>query len=139
MKNVLKRNKKNIFNGMFLIILFMITIYYVFHGSGDSLSEVWAKMQMADPVWVVLSVVFIVLFIYGESHIIHYLFGTFGIRTRRFTCFLYSCAGFFFSCITPSASGGQPMQVYYMKRNRIPIPFATVILMIITITYKLYL
>ena len=46
MKNVLKRNKKNIFNGMFLIILFMITIYYVFHGSGDSLSEVWAKMQM---------------------------------------------------------------------------------------------
>ena len=28
------------------------------------------------------------------------------------------------------------MQVYYMKRNRIPIPFATVILMIITITYK---
>ena len=109
MKNVLKRNKKNIFNGMFLIILFMITLYYVFHGSGDSLSEVWAKMQMADPVWVVLSVIFIVLFIYGESHIIHYLFGTFGIRTRRFTCFLYSCAGFFFSCITPSASGGQPM------------------------------
>ena len=128
MKNLLKRNKKNIFNGMFLIILFMITLYYVFHGSGDSLLEVWAKMQMADPVWVVLSVIFIVLFIYGESHIIHYLFGTFGIRTRRFTCFLYSCAGFFFSCITPSASGGQPMQVYYMKRNRIPIPFATVIL-----------
>ena len=82
MKNLLKRNKKNIFNGSFLIILFMITLYYVFHGSGDSLSEVWAKMQMADPVWVVLSVIFIVLFIYGESHIIHYLFGTFGIRTR---------------------------------------------------------
>ena len=72
MKNLLKRNKKNIFNGSFLIILFMITLYYVFHGSGDSLSEVWAKMQMADPVWVVLSVIFIVLFIYGESHIIHY-------------------------------------------------------------------
>ena len=58
MKNVLKRNKKNIFNGMFLIILFMITLYYVFHGSGDGLSEVWEKMQMADPVWVVLSVGF---------------------------------------------------------------------------------
>ena len=64
MKNVLKRNKKNIFNGMFLIILFMITIYYVFHGSGDSLSEVWAKMQMADPVWVVLSVVYCVIYIW---------------------------------------------------------------------------
>ena len=139
MKNLLKRNKKNIFNGSFLIILFMITLYYVFHGSGDSLSEVWAKMQMADPVWVVLSVIFIVLFIYGESHIIHYLFGTFGIRTRRFTCFLYSCAGFFFSCITPSATGGQPAQIYYMKKKKIPIPVSTQVLLIVTIMYKLVL
>lgn len=31
------------------------------------------------------------------------------------------------------------MQIYFMKKERIPIPFATVILMIITITYKLVL
>ena len=73
MKNVLKRNKKNIFNGMFLIILFMITIYYVFHGSGDSLSEVWAKMQMADPVWVVLSVV-LLCYLYMVNPILYIIF-----------------------------------------------------------------
>lgn len=136
MKQFLRKNKKSIFNALFLVLMFVLTLYYVFHGSDDSLSEVWDKMHMAKPGWLLLSAVFIVLFIYGESHIIHYLLRTFGIRARRFTCFLYSCAGFFFSCITPSASGGQPMQVYYMKRNKIPIPVATVILMIITITYK---
>lgn len=136
MNQFIKKNKKNIFNALFLIMMFGLTLYYVFHGSDDSLSEVWSKMQMAKPGWLIMSIIFIVLFIYGESHIIHYLLHTFGIKARRFTCFLYSCAGFFFSCITPSASGGQPMQVYYMKRNKIPIPVATVILMIITITYK---
>lgn len=136
MKQFLKKNKKNIFNAVFLVLMFGVTIYYVFRGSDDSLSEVLLKMQMAKPGWLLLAAVFIVLFIYGESYIIHYLLRTFGIRARRFTCFLYSCAGFFFSCITPSASGGQPMQVYYMKRNKIPVPVATVILMIITITYK---
>ena len=45
----------------------------------------------------------------------------------------------FFSCITPSASGGQPMQIYYMKKEKISIPVSTVILMIVTITYKLVL
>ena len=44
--------------------------------------------------------------------------------------------GFFFSCITPSASGGQPMQLYYMKKEKISLPVSTVILMIVTITYK---
>ena len=40
------------------------------------------------------------------------------------------------SCITPSAGGGQPAQVYYMRKNMIPVPVATVVLMVVTITYK---
>lgn len=46
---------------------------------------------------------------------------------------------FFFSGITPSATGGQPMQIYYMKKERVPIPVSTLVLMIVTITYKLVL
>ncbi len=91
---------------------------------------------MADIKWLILAIIFIVLFIYGESHIINYMLKTFGIRTKRFSCFLYSCVGFFFSCITPSATGGQPMQLYYMRKNKISVPVATVVLMIVTITYK---
>ena len=62
-----------------------------------------------------------------------------GIQLKKRTCFLFSSVGFFFSCITPSASGGQPMQIYYMKKEKISIPVSTVILMIVTITYKLVL
>ena len=139
MKSFWKKNKKNILNTLFLVLVFGLTLYYVFNGTDGDLSTLGEKMKMADIRWLLLAIVFIVLFIYGESHIIHYMLKKMGIVTRRFTCFLYSCVGFFFSCITPSATGGQPAQIYYMKRNNIPIPLATVILMIVTITYKMVL
>lgn len=44
-------------------------------------------------------------------------------RTRIRSCgqaFFYALTGFFFSGITPFASGGQPMQLYRMHRNGIP-------------------
>ena len=33
----------------------------------------------------------------------------------------YALIGFFFSAITPAASGGQPMQVYYMHKDKIAV------------------
>ena len=78
-------------------------------------------------------------FIWGESIIIYYMMRTLGIKRKKWTCFLFSSVGFFFSCITPSASGGQPAQIYYMKKEKIPIPVSTLVLMIVTITYKLVL
>ena len=47
--------------------------------------------------------------------------------------------GFFFSCITPSASGGQPAQIYFMRKDKIPMSISALILMIVTITYKMVL
>lgn len=123
----------------FLLLVFSLTIYYVFHGEEGDLSTLWDKMQLADLRWLALAILFIILFIYGESHVIHYMLKKMGIFTRRFTCFLYSGVGFFFSCITPSATGGQPAQLYYMRKNKVPTPVATVVLMIVTITYKMVL
>lgn len=139
MKSFLKRNKKNIFNIMFLLVVFGLTLYYVFGRTDGDLSTLMEKMKAADKRWLIVAVFAIIVFIYGESHIIHYLLYTLGMKTKRFTCFLYSCIGFFFSCITPSASGGQPAQILYMRKNNLPVPVTTVVLMIVTITYKMVL
>ena len=78
----------------------------------------------------------VVFFILGESVIIFYMMKTLGASVKMTHCALYSFVGFFFSCITPSASGGQPMQIFYMKKDKLPIPVTTLVLMIVTITYK---
>lgn len=129
--------KKNIFNVVFLLLVFALTLYGVF--KGENLEAVLHTLMRVSPWYLVVGVICVVLFIWGESIIIHYLLWTLKIKTKKWTCFLYSCAGFFFSGITPSASGGQPAQIYYMHKNKIPIPVSTMILMIVTITYKLVL
>lgn len=92
-----------------------------------------------NPLWLIPGVICVVVFIWGESIIIFYMMRTLGIKLKKWTCFLFSSVGFFFSCITPSATGGQPAQIYYMKKEKIPIPVSTLVLMIVTITYKLVL
>ena len=128
----MKKNKRVIFNGAFLIIVFVLTIYGVFHG--EDLGAMMDAIRSADKRWLVPGLALVAFFIWGESIIIWYMMWSYGIKLKKRTCFLFSSVGFFFSCITPSASGGQPMQAYYMKKKNISIPVSAVILMIITIT-----
>lgn len=129
--------KKIIGNAVFVAIVFALTLYGVFHG--EDLESMMDAIREADIRWLVPGAALVLFFIWGESIILWYMLKSFGIRLKRRICFLFSSAGFFFSCITPSASGGQPAQVYFMKKEKIPIPVATVILMVVTITYKLVL
>lgn len=129
--------KKNIVNLVFLLSVFSLTIWAVF--KGEDLGLIFSYVQTADPAFLLAGVVCVVTFIFGESVIICYLLRVLGYRVRVARCYLYSFIGFFFSCITPSATGGQPAQIYYMKKDRIPIPESTLVLMIVTITYKLVL
>lgn len=128
-------NKKKLFwEVVFLIVVFAGTVYGVFHG--EDLGKSIRIIRGVKKIYLLPAVACVVFFIWGESIIIHYLMRTLGTRLKKWTCFLFSSIGFFFSCITPSASGGQPAQIYYMRRKNIPIPVATLVLMIVTITYK---
>lgn len=48
----------------------------------------------------------------------------------------YAFVGFYFSSITPSASGGQPAQVYYMKKDDINISYSSLILLVIVVIHQ---
>lgn len=47
--------------------------------------------------------------------------------------------GLYYSALTPSSTGGQPMQVMYMKRNNVPVGTATCIVSIKFVVYELSL
>ena len=133
----MQSKKKMIVNTVFLVAIFALTIYGVFHG--EDLGAMMEAMRRADVRWLLPGLLCVVFFIWGESIIIWYMMHSFQIPVKRRTCFLFSSVGFFFSCITPSATGGQPAQIYYMKKEKIPIPVSTLVLMIVTITYKMVL
>lgn len=51
----------------------------------------------------------------------------------------YSLVEFFFSGITPSSTGGQPLQLYYMSKDKIPIRKSYITLLLNTVYFKLIL
>lgn len=67
MKNV----KKNIFNLVFLFLVFGLTIYGVF--KGEDITKVVRVIKEARLEFILFGVVCVVFFIWGESIIIYYL------------------------------------------------------------------
>ena len=128
----MNNKKKVVWNTVLFLTILGLTMYGVFHG--ENLDEMKQALIQAKVRWLLPAAGCVFVFIWGESLIIWYMLRTYGIHVKEALCFLISSVGFFFSCVTPSATGGQPMQIYFMKKEKIPIPVSTVILMIVTIT-----
>lgn len=129
-----KKYLKYLVNTGFLFAVFLTTFYLVF--KDKELNAVLDSIHRAKNGYVILGIIFSIMFICSESVIIQYLMHTVKQQMSFLQCIKYSFVGFFFSAITPSASGGQPMQVYSMSRDGVNVAVSTVVLMIVTAAYK---
>lgn len=136
-KRVKDLNKKTVtyILNIIFIAFAAIMVYRIFFGNSE-LSDIAEDVKQANTVWTVSGLVVLIAFVCCESWIIHYMLRIYKIKISFLRCVRYSFVGFFYSCITPSSSGGQPMQIVYMKRDGIKIGYSTLILWIITIAYK---
>lgn len=108
--------KKTIFNALFLTTVFAVTLYSVFYN--EDLSSIINYIRNADLRYWIIGVIFVLIFIECESAVIYYMLKGLGEHVLFSHCCLYSFIGFFFCLVTPSATGGQPAQLYFMKKRR---------------------
>ena len=59
------------------------------------------------------------------------------INKSLYHCYKYAVIGFFFSGITPSSTGGQPMQIYYMHSEDIPVAYSSFALFTMLFCYQI--
>ena len=134
----MKSRKSMIGNAVFFLALFGLTAYAVL--KGKEISQLIRVMHSVRPVYYAAGFIFINLFVWCESYIIYRMLRVLQYQqVPKRNCIKYSYVGFFFSCITPSASGGQPAQLYYMDRDKVDVSVGAVILLIVTILYKFVL
>ena len=74
----------------------------------------------ADGRILLLALPLMALYLCCEAGATHSILRALGCPQPFRRCAYYSCTGFFFSTITPSASGGQPAQVVAMGRDGVP-------------------
>ena len=118
----MKNKKKVIGNTVFFFALFGLTAYAVL--KGKELSELAEVLKSVKPAYYIAGLIMIVVFVCCESYIIYRMLRLLHYNdVPKRNCVKYSFVGFFFSCITPSATGGQPMQLYYMNRDKFVLVF----------------
>jgi len=80
---------------------------------------VLAILANADVRWLIPCVLAMLVFLFAESLNIRRGLCLLGYRPTLIESLRYGLAGFFFSSVTPSASGGQPAQLYFMSRDNV--------------------
>lgn len=120
-----------------LILAGLVALTVAMLVQANDIGAVFQAICSVSVPWLGLGVATALLFVALEGGMIWYLVRALRPGVCLCTCVGWSFAGFFFSAITPSSTGGQPMQVYYMKRAGIPVAESAPVLMMIAVLYKL--
>jgi len=130
-----KNTKKYLLSFLVLILLLSVTLYVIFEQF--DFYEIIRQIQESSHKGFLLlagASAFLYLFFYGRFAQIG--LKAFGYQNSLIKSFVYGCADYFYAVITPSAGGGQPAVIYYMKKDGIPYSTATAVVILQTITYK---
>lgn len=121
---------------VFLIIM-ILTLYAVTRG--QDLGQVMHALSQMSPLYLGIAVATALFFVSAEGCMIWYLMHSLDGRSSLLRCIAYSFIGFFYSGITPSATGGQPMQLYHMQKDGNKLSESSVVLMTVALVYKFVL
>ena len=134
---VLKISRKKLASVILLLALIILTLVALLNG--HDINDLIKAMENADASFLLLAVVCIVAFLFGQGFIFRYLFAVLGQNTDFMKCAGYSFKGYFFCSVTPFAIGGPPAQIVYMKKDNIPVPVASMVVFIVATFYKFVL
>lgn len=131
------KDKKNKYQTIIFFIIMFLTFYAIFRKK--DLQEIGNSVTQMTLHSVIIAMGLSILFVCTEGIIIWYLLLAMGNRNSIWRCIQYSFIGFFYSGITPSATGGQPVQLYYMKCDGNKASDSFAILMTVALAYKMVL
>lgn len=135
-----KEKKKNETKKMIreiVILLLLMGLTFVLLLRDQDLGEVIESVFSVRKRWLIPAVLCMGVYIFCGGLCIRVMQHGLGHRMSIARCFKYSFVEFYFSAITPSSTGGQPMQLVYMKRDGYNVSESSVILVAITAMYKL--
>ena len=109
--------KQLLYNALIFGVLMIITFWVVLKDQDfSSLPEI---LKSIKPEYFAVGVAMMMGFVSMEAMNIMKVLKSFGEKTTFWRSFKHTLIGFFFAGVTPSATGGQPMEVYAMTRDGI--------------------
>lgn len=121
-------NKKSIKKYILLFLLLAVVVLFIILKGAD-IESVWNAMKNADPKWLAAGLLLAAVFNVAEGINIRNVLKSFGYTVTFGQGMKYAYIGYFFSSVTPSATGGQPLQLYAMNKDKIHVAHGTMALL----------
>ena len=124
----MKNNKKFILNSIIFILLIALTFYILLKDQNPM--TILEIIMSANLKYVLIGIICMFIYIALEAVNMGRTLKKLNEKSTFLRNYKYALIGFFFSAVTPAASGGQPMQIYYMHKDGISVSNSTLALLL---------
>ena len=124
----MKDKGKFIKNLLIFVLLIILTFYFLL--KDQNILEIFSIISSIKIQYILVGILCMAIYIILEAVNIGRTLKALNEKSNFLSNIKYALIGFFFSAITPAASGGQPMQIYYMYKDNISISNSTLALLL---------
>ena len=133
----MKKNKiKYIFNFLLIAIVLSIVLYFSLK---DNYQEIISTILKMNYIWIFVAILALIIYRLCASLGHYYIIKANNGKVSYLKCFQINLMILFFHGITPFAGGGQPMEIYFLHKEGIPVTKATNITLQNFIVYQIAL
>lgn len=122
-------------NFLLFILLIVLTFWIIF--KDQNITELIKIVKSAKSLYVILGIILMFLFHLTEAYNLQSILKWFDEKISLLKALKFTLIGFFFSSITPAASGGQPVEIYYMTKEKISGAKSTISLLVQLCGYQI--
>lgn len=131
------KKKKLIISIIFSVLIFVCTFYIIF--SKHSIWEIIDSLRILNNGCITISLLLMVAYFCIYGLYIKIIYNSMNEDCSIHKGIFYGFTEFLFNALTPGASGGQPITIYYMNKDGKPINKSTIVLLLSTVLFKLTL
>ncbi len=122
--------KRRIISFSVMVLFIAVTLYLIFRHY--ELDDILAALKGNNYVYILLAALFMLLYVALEGVSLRTITRSLGVKQSPVKSYVYASVDLYFSAITPSSEGGQPLMIYTMNRDGISISKATVTAVLFT-------
>ena len=120
--------KSYVRNILFFIILFLLTFFFLIRG--QNLNYMFRAITHIRWEYTFIGLSIMSIYLIAQSCNTKMILKNFGYKVSILRALKYTCIEYFYSAITPSSTGGQPMEIYYMNKDGIDISHSTLMVLL---------
>jgi len=127
--------KKSFISTIIFVFIVIIVFYFIF--KENNYKEIYHILNNSNKLYLLLALICMSFFSVFEALNIRTALRLFKYKISFKQCYKYALAGFFVAGITPSSTGGDPMQLYLMSKDDVNISHGALVLLLKLLSFQI--